>query len=311
MNTLRLFIRLSRPLFLLGGFLMCALGVGIADFQGTQINWGIFLLGQAWGTLIQLSTHYLNEYFDSPLDIDNPNRTLFTGGSGAIGPGKLARSTALWAAITSLAIAASLTVLLIQYAHLNPVTLLVMLAIFLGSFFYAVPPIRLESTGYGELTTSIIVANLAPLFAYLLQGGQMNPLLAMVTFPLTTLHLAMLLTFEFPDYATDLKYQKKTLLVRLGWQNGLKLHNALIIISYLLFGLSIVQGLSLSIALPVFLTLPLGGLQIWSMNRIAAGAKPNWSSLAFVGLLLFGLASYFLAFALWTYPLLDFLLPPW
>lgn len=286
---------------------MYALGVGVADFQGTQINWGVYLLGQAWGTLIQLSTHYLNEYFDSPGDIANPNRTLFSGGSGAIGPGKLTRSTALWAAITCLAIVASLTVLLIQFANLNPVTLLIMLAIFLGSFFYAVPPVRLESTGYGELTTSIIVANLGPAFAYLLQEGHWSNLLAMVTFPLTTLHMAMLLTFEFPDYATDLKYQKNTLLVRLGWQNGLKMHNAMIVISYLLFGLSILQGLSLSIALPVFLTLPLGGLQIWSMNRIAAGAKPNWLSLTFVGLLLFGLASYFLAFALWTFPLLDFL----
>ena len=299
MKNILLFIRLSRPHFLLGGILLYALGAGIANYTGVQINWGVYLIGQVWGLLIQLSTHYLNEYFDNYADIANPNRTPFSGGSGAIGPGKLTRSVALWAAITCLALAASFTVLLIQYAHLTPVTLLIMGMIFLGAFFYAVPPVRLESTGYGELTTSIIVANLVPAFAYTLQVGEISRLLAIYTFPLTFLHMAMLIAIELPDYATDLKYEKRTMLVRIGWQQGMRFHNILILCAYLLLVVAVMRGLSIYIALSAFLTLPIGVLQVWSMNRIAAGAKPNWFALTLTGVVLFGFTSYFLTFAFW------------
>ncbi|RPI33287.1 MAG: prenyltransferase [Chloroflexota bacterium] len=300
MNTLVLLIRLARPHFLLGGILLYALGAGIARYLGATIDWGIYFLGQAWVTLMQLSTHFLNEYFDSPADLDNKNRTPFSGGSGAIGPGKLPRAVALWAAVSCLTVVASLTVLLMRDASPGPAGFMVMLLIFLGAFFYAVPPVKLESTGYGELTTSFIVANLVPALALILQFGDLHRLLAMTTFPLTALHIAMLLTFELPDYAADLKHEKQTMLVRLGWQNGMNLHNLMVLTAFLLLGLAVFRGLSIAIALPAFLVLPLGILQIWSINRIASGAKPNWTLLTLSGVMLFGIAAYLITFSLWT-----------
>jgi 4-hydroxybenzoate polyprenyltransferase len=77
MEKLLLFIRLSRPHFLVGGALMYALGAGVSRYLGTPVNWGWFFLGHVWITLLQLSTHYLNEYFDAPADMRNRNRTLF------------------------------------------------------------------------------------------------------------------------------------------------------------------------------------------------------------------------------------------
>ncbi len=290
---------MSRPLFLLGAILLYALGGGIAHYLGAEINWSLYLLGQVWVTLLQLSTHYLNEYYDMPADINNPNRTPFSGGSGAVGPGKLSRNTALYAAITCLAFAASVTVIIIQSGALIPEMLLVMVLIFLGAFFYSVPPVRLESSGYGELTTSIIVANLVPWLAFLLQKGEFHRLLAMSTFPLTTLHLAMMLAFELPDYANDIKYEKRTLMVRVGWRRGMVLHNLLILSSYLLLGMAMVFGMPLAIGLPAFMTLPLGMLQIWQMRRIADGAPPNWRTLTLIAVLLFGITAYLLAYAYW------------
>lgn len=300
MKTLWLFIQLSRPLFLLGGFLFYALGAGIARYLGNPIDWRLYLLGQAWGTILQLGTQYLNEYFGAPADAQNPNRTLFTGGSGALGPGKLPRAVALWAGVACMACVASLTVLLIQTGELGPATLLVMLLIFLGAFFYSIPPVRLEATGYGELTTSILVANLVPAFSLLLQAGDIHRLLAMATFPLTLLHLAMLLAFELPDYGNDVKFAKRTLMVRLGWRLGTRMHNLLILISFLLLGIAILQGLPVAIALPAFIALPLALLQIWTMNRIVNGAKPNWTSLTLAALALFSVTSYMLTFTFWT-----------
>lgn len=300
MENLRLFVRMSRPLFLLGGVVLYALGVGIARYLGTPVGWDMYLLGQAWVTMLQLSAQYLNEYYDAPGDQDNPNRTLFSGGSGAVGPGKLPRSTALLAAAGCLAVTASLTVLLINTQRLVTPTVLIMVLSFLGAFFYSASPLRLSASGYGELTTSILVANLVPAFAFLLQAGDLHRLVAMTTFPLTALHLSMMLAFELPDYASDLKREKRTLMVRLGWKTSMNLHNALILTAYLLLALAVTLGMPFYIALPAFFTLPVGLLQIWQMHRIADGAAPNWRALTLTALVLFAVTAYLLAFAYWT-----------
>jgi 1,4-dihydroxy-2-naphthoate octaprenyltransferase len=291
---------MSRPLFLLGGVLVYALGAGVARYLGIEIQWWIYLLGQAYVTTMQLSAHYLNEYFDSPADQHNPNRTIFSGGSGAVGEGKLSRNTVLLAALTTLTILASLTVLLLQTGQGSPLVVLVISLMFLGSFFYSSPPIRLVSSGYGELTTSIIVANLVPIFAFLLQYGDFHRLLALTTFPLTAIHMAMMVVFEFPDYATDIKFNKKTLLVRMGWERGMDLHNSLILGGFLLIGIAASFNLPLPIALPAFLPLPLGLFQIWQLRRISDGMKPNWRLLGLTSVALFASVTYLFAFTYWT-----------
>jgi len=301
MDRVRLFIRLARPLFLLGGALVYATGVGIARYLGTPVDWGLYLLGQAWVTLLQLSTHFLNEYFDSEADADNPNRTPFSGGSGALGSGELPRSTALVAAYACLALVASLTVLLIRDGHLSPPLVLIMVLGVLGAMLYSTPPVRLATTGYGELTTSILVANLVPAFAFILQTGELHRLVAMTTFPLTALHLAMMLAFELPDYASDIKHEKRTLMVRLGWQLGMQLHNLLILTAYLLFGLALFFDLPSFVVWPTLLGLPFGLLQIWQMRRIAEGARPNWTALTLVPVALFAFTTYLVTFAYWTH----------
>jgi 1,4-dihydroxy-2-naphthoate polyprenyltransferase len=299
-SQLRLFIRLSRPIFLLGAALVYALGAGIARYLGVTIDWVLYLLGQAFVSTLQLSAQYLNEYFDAPGDIHNKNRTIFSGGSGAIGPGKLSRNTALIAAATTLTFVASLTVVLLQQNALSPLVVLVMVLSFLFAFFYSVPPVRLAETGYGELTTSVVVANLVPAFAFALQSQDLHRLVMMSTFPLTALHLAMMIVFDLPDYASDLKQGKQNLLIRLGWQGAMTLHNLLILSAFLLLGIAIWAGLPWPIALPAFLPLPLGFLQIWQMRRIAAGAKPNWTTLVLTAVVIFASMAYLLAFAFWT-----------
>jgi 1,4-dihydroxy-2-naphthoate octaprenyltransferase len=300
MRKIRLLITLSRPFFLIGGILVYALGAGIADYLGTPIDWGLYILGQAYVTTMQLSAHFLNEYFDSPADVENPNRTPFSGGSGAVGEGKLSRETVMWASLTSLTILASLTVVMISVAPLSPLLVAIVVLAFMGSFFYSAPPVKLAYSGYGELTTSILVANLVPIFAFVLQYGDLHRLLAMTTFPLTALHLSMMIAFEFPDYFNDLKFDKTTLLVRIGWERGMVLHNILILTAFFLLGLAAVFGLPIAIILPALIPLFLGVLQVWQMRRIAAGAKPNWTTIGYTAVVLFGSVVYLLAFTFWT-----------
>jgi 1,4-dihydroxy-2-naphthoate octaprenyltransferase len=299
-RQIRLFIQLARPLFLLGGVLVYALGAGIARYLGVPIDWGLYILGQAYVTSMQLSAQLLNEYFDSPADQENPNRTPFSGGSGAVGEGKLSQEFVMWAALTMLTILASLTVVMLNVTTISPLLVTIIGLAFVGSFFYSAPPIRLSNSGYGELTTSILVSNIVPIFAFVLQTGGLHRLLVMITFPLTALHIAMMIVFEFPDYLNDIKFDKNTLLVRVGWERGMVLHNILILTAFFLLGLAAMIGLPLAIVLPAFIALPIGLLQIWQMRRIAGGGKPNWTTMGFTAVVLFGSVTYLLAFTFWT-----------
>jgi 1,4-dihydroxy-2-naphthoate octaprenyltransferase len=303
MKSLRLFIQLSRPIYVLSAVLLYILGIGIAHYLSGQVNWTSFFLGLAWIVFSLLGTQYLNEYFDPTIMHEDPTwkHTPFSGGSGAIGVGRLPRQVALWAGLTCLTITASLTVLLIQKLGISIVGILILGLIFLGEFLYAIPPFRLVSSGYGELVMSIIVIGMFPALAFLLQGHDFHRLLIMVAFPLTTLHIAMLLALEFPDYASDLKQGKRPAIVRIGWQRGMIIHNILILVSFVILGAAFVFGLPLSVGWPVIFVLPIGLFQIWMMNRIADGAKPNWNLLVLVSISTFGLTTYLLTFAFWTH----------
>jgi 1,4-dihydroxy-2-naphthoate octaprenyltransferase len=294
------FIRLTRPLFLLGVAVVFSLGACIAQYLGAEIDWNAYLLGQAWVTLLQLSTQYFNEYYNAPADQVNPNRTWLTGGSGALGPGKLPRRVALMAALVCLAFLSSITVLVIAQLSPPPEAFLIMSLAFLGAFFYSNPPVNLEASGYGELVTSVLVGFMVPAFAFILQYGEMHRLVALCAFPLVAAHMAMLLAFDLPDYANDLKFEKRTLMIRLGWQNGMLLHNVLILSIYLLLLVARAMGLPGFGTLAAFLTLPIGLFQIWQMRQIANGARVNWNALTIGAVSLFGALAYLLAFAFWT-----------
>lgn len=301
MNNLRLFFRLSRPPLLLIAALCYFLGAGVARYLGISIDWGMYWLGQVWLILVQFVMHALNEYFELPVEHRNPGKTQLLGSSGVLELGKLPRPMALWASVASALAAGLLTVLIIRGSSDSPESLVVLLVLVLAGLVYSIPPLRLSASGYGELVLSFFLAALVPVFAFSLQEGELHRLLAMVTFPLVCFFLALLLTIEFPDYATDLKYEKTSLLLRLGWQRGIVMHNLLILGGFLLLVLAIMLGLPWRIALPIITVLPVGVAQIWLLNRIGQGIKPNWSLLLVLAVATFGLTAYFLLYGFWTH----------
>lgn len=289
------FIRLSRPHFLLGGFLLFALGAAIANYLGEDISLGRYLLGQGFITTIQLMAHFLNEYYDAPIDNLNEDRTPFNAGSGSLGPGGLPRPVAFYAAIAMLTITGTLAGIMLLIGDIPLLTWIFGLLGFLGAFSYSVPPLRTSVSGYGELITSLVVAGFVPSFSFSLFAGDLHRLVVMSTVPLIALHFAMMLVFELPDYATDLKYNKRTLMVRVGWDTGMRIHDYAILFGILSFIIAFVNGLPNRVALGGLIVLPLALAQIWQMNRIRNGYPPNWRVITLSSLLLFGLSAYFTA----------------
>jgi 1,4-dihydroxy-2-naphthoate octaprenyltransferase len=285
-------MRFFRPLYLLGVFVLYALGGGITHYLGHALDWTAYWLGQVWIGILLLGGFFLNESFRPP-----------TGDKSLSVQERSLRRNMLTAALTSLAVLASLTVLIIAQERPAPAVYLLMVLAFLGAFFYSVPPLRLEVSGYGELLLSFLVAYLVPAFAFLFQVGEWHRLLSMAALPLTVLHLAMLLAMQLPGYtiyAADGKTGQRTLLVRMGWQSGMILHNILVLSAFLLLALAAMLGFPWSITWPALLPLPLAVYQILQMRAIAGGAKPNWKALTIGAFALFASMVYLMTFAFWV-----------
>lgn len=288
------FIRLSQPHFLLGGILLFALGATVARYLGVPITLKHYLLGQGFVTFIQLMAHYLNEYFDGPADSTNENRTPFDAGSGALGPDGLPRSIAFYGAISSLTLAGTIAGVMLLVGDIPLLTWLFGLLGFLGAYSYSAKPFRLSESGYGELTTSLVVAGFVPSFSFSLFSGGLHRFILMTTVPLIALHFAMMLIFELADYASDLKYGKQSLMIRLGWEAGMRLHDYAVFFGVLSFTIAYLNGLPGRVALGGLIVLPLALAQIWQMSRIRRGYPPNWRVLTLGAILLFGLSAYFI-----------------
>ena len=269
-----------------------SLGAGIANYLGTPIYWPTYITGPGRRAALLLSSYFLREFFDRPAMLEMPR----TPGD----PPQLLRGHLFLISATTLTIGAVLTVLLLARGALNPSAFLVLGLAFFLAMAYALPPLRLAHSGYGELVIAIFIANLTPAMAFLLQYGEFHRLLAFSTFPLTFLILASALALRMETYARDVREDRKNMLTRLGWQRGIAIHNMLILIGFLVLGTAALAGLPWDLTWPGLLGLPIGIFQIIQMQAIANGAKPRWRLLAITAAATLALTTYFLNLALWT-----------
>jgi 1,4-dihydroxy-2-naphthoate octaprenyltransferase len=294
-SSIKGFINVFRPAFLFSGILLYALGAGIAHFLGNNIDWRAYWLGQACVTLLQFCFIFLKAFFHTPVvqpELKDENQP-----KGASYP--IERKAALIGTVTILTVGAVLTALLYRNGSLHLETFTILGVAFLIALFYATPPINLFRSGYGELASAIFISNLVPAFAFLLQAGEFHRVLAMATFPLTPIYLAMTLAFDLSSFTADMKNGVHTLLIKIGWQRGMSLHNLLILAGFLLITLAMVFGLPWRISWPAFLALPVGLFQIWQMIQIKEGGKPRWGLLCVNAMATYALMAYLFAFTFW------------
>jgi len=294
MNRLKFssYIQFFQPLSLIGGGLFYALGAGIAHYLGHAIDWQAYWLGQTWVTLLQLSMILLEYYFDALKDAVNRLRNDEN-------TKVLSQQQSLIAGLAVLVVIALSTTLLIRGHYLNPAMDTILGLAFILAFLFVIPPVQLNHSGYGELVTATLLTILFPAIAFLLQAGDLHRLLAMATFPLTPLFLAMALAQALPTYAADMKTGRWTLMLRVGWKQGMRLHDILILVGFLLLVAAMSLGLPWRITWPTLLVLPIGIYQIWQMNQIAEGTKPRWNLLITTAIATIGLIAYLLAFGFW------------
>jgi 1,4-dihydroxy-2-naphthoate octaprenyltransferase len=283
------FIRLGRPLFLGGGFLMYALGTAIAAHHGHAIDVRRYVLGQLVVTCFQLMTHYANDYFDFEADRANATPTRWSGGSRVLPNGELPRHVALDAARVLAALGAGLAVILARDAGVW--TLPTIVAMGTLAWFYSAPPLRLCATGLGELDTALVVTGIVPWLAFYVQAPDLAgicTLLAATVQP-ALLQFAILVAIEFPDAAGDAATGKRTLVVRLGAARAAKLYAALTLAAFAWLPIAVLAGLPVRVAMLAAAPLPIA---LWRIAAIADhGRRDAFERLTFFAVFLLVAAS--------------------
>lgn len=265
MRSVLAFIRLGRPLFLGGGFILYGLGAAIAALTGHAIDWQRYVLGQCAVTAFQLMTHYANDYFDYEADRANLTPTKWSGGSRVLPSGELPRHVALVAALVLAGLGTGASIA----TGGGPYTLPTFALVLVLAWEYSAPPLRLCASGLGELDTAIVVTGLVPWLGFYLQAPDLVglELLVVAIVPLALLQVAMLLAIEFPDAAGDAATGKRTLVVRLGAPRAAQLYVAITAAAYLwlpvaVWALEFPARIAIAAALPA----PIAG---WRIARIA------------------------------------------
>ena len=291
MNQFRNMLRLAYPIQLLLALLTYGLGLGLARYLGVTLLPEPQFFGGVIVIFLLVSSSLLTEYFrpfNEPIVLgETPKeREEF-------------RSLLLIISITILAVAGILIFLLQRGGFLGVDTLLLFAGFILLALANAVPPVRLVNRGLGELSLSIQIASLTPTLAFLLHSHNLHRLLTLFTFPLFLIALSYFIAVNFPAYAEDLKYERRSLLISLGWQRAVPIHNSLLIIAYLFLAAIPFTGVPFGLVWPALLTLPLAAWQIFTLRNIAEGAKPLWPAFMAAATAIFGLTAYLITLAFW------------
>jgi len=166
--------RMSRPAQLLAIILVYLYGSIVAWVHHAGPNQNAFVYGLLVVLLVSASIHFANEYADYETDALT-QRTLYSGGSGALQELNLQPRVALVSAWLALLIGGILAVLGYFLGLLTPAALVVLFAgAFLG-WMYSLPPLSLAWRGWGELDNALLGGVALPLYAYLVKVENLTP----------------------------------------------------------------------------------------------------------------------------------------
>lgn len=291
MKMLTIILRLARPVNLSLAALTYLLGTSLAAYLGHPYSPGPFWLGLFSVLMALISMFLLSEVFRPAADPILPEETLALRRS--------LREVTLFTGIACLAASVASGFIIFNLERSSSFALFFLALLLASALFYAIPPFRLVIRGFGEPVLAILLAYLIPSIGFLLQAVSYHRYLAMLVFPLTALALATFIALDFPSYARDRKYARGTLLVCIGWERAVPVHNILIVLAYLLLLSAPLFGISLTLIWPGLLTAPFAIFQIFSLRQITLGGKPVWNMLTVTAIAIFALTAYFLTLTFW------------
>jgi 1,4-dihydroxy-2-naphthoate octaprenyltransferase len=282
--------RLARPLHLLLAILTYTFGASIADYLGKPFLAGSFWLGLPAVLLAQTAMSLLSEVFRLDVEPLLENETRMQR--------RTLRNNALYVSIVFIAAITFIAFNLYNNSRLPLSSFFFLLLSLLMLLAHSIPPFRLANRGAGEFLLAVQLGYVVPSIAFTLQAGETHRFLALAI-PMSFLVFAYFIVRNFQTFAQDQKFDRVTFLTRLGWERVVPLHHLFVLLAYLLFAMSPLFGLSLSLIWSLFLTFPFALFQIFLLRNISLGAKPNWILLHATALAVVALTTYLLTVTFW------------
>jgi 1,4-dihydroxy-2-naphthoate octaprenyltransferase len=262
------------------GALLYGIGVALANSTGVSFRLTLAVTGLVAVFFGQISGQIANDFWDRVGDMMS-RRTFFSGGSGVLVNGLLTPGAALRGALVSCVIAVLLGFAIETWFSTGLLTVPIILVGTLGGWLYSAVPIRLVSTGFGEMIVSGIVSFFPIMAGFYLQTGTLTPKVLIACVLMAVFLFPVFLSVEFPDYYADKWSGKRNLLVRLGMRSAARLYTSTMLMPYLILLAFIYGGLLERSALIIFATLPFA---ILGSKRALALSEPDLDGAGFVTL---------------------------
>lgn len=249
-STLSIWLQAARPATLLVGVAPVLLGTAFAYNVG-QMNPLTAFFALLVAVFIQIGTNFANDYFDFKKGADTDERLgpARVTQKGWIQPEQVKRACILMFALAFLC-----GLVLVTQSHW--ILLLVGIASILSGIAYTGGPFPLAYNGLGDLFVLIFFGPVAVVGTYYVQTLSIDvaPLIGSLTIGL--LATAVLVVNNLRDRFTDVKANKKTLVVRLGYQFGRAEHVFCLLAPFLIALVGVGRGTFPRLAIVVMVLLP-------------------------------------------------------
>lgn len=268
------------------------LGAGFVQYVREMKSWAVFVQGGVFLLLIALTLDFLRALQSLANPQNWPKGMKF----------REVRQVRIFIAMLSatfLTVATSMIIIWIQMGILWQGMVFLLAALLLVGGVYYLTQVFEILKPIALLVEVLLFIVIPPAVAYFLQSDDPHRLLTMVVIALVPGYLANRLLILLKQFASDHKYGVQTIVIQIGWENAMVYHNAFILLTYLLYALIALLGFPWFLIWPVFLTLPIGLVEIWLMERVKRGMKPLWGIMQVASACVLFIPLYLVGFAFW------------
>ncbi|MCU7885624.1 MAG: prenyltransferase, partial [Candidatus Thiodiazotropha sp. (ex Lucinoma annulata)] len=227
MSSKYTFLGAMRPFSLVVAIATCGLGISLALIDHGEDGWLAWLVLTA-GLLLQIAVNLINDY----PDLENATLDLATQRS-------IRRNAKIGWAVMLLAVAIGLYMVSIRG---YPLLLLGLVGV-AGAWGYTGGKVNYKQRGLGIILVFLLMGVLLIGGSYYVLTGRYTMEVFWLSLPFSLLSSLLLLSNELRDFESDRDAGIRTLIVRIGYDSGVRLYYLLVSLVYLICALLFWSGM--------------------------------------------------------------------